>query len=126
MGSYTDQRNHYLDKALELRTSGLSYGLISRILSVPRETIRRWCIKFAAPKEVHQQSGMKRKEHSNTDSMDIGHESPKDIQALESELKKLRAALTEAEIKTEAYEELIKVAESKFGIRIRKKAGAKQ
>ena len=58
--------------------------------------------------------------------MDIGHESPKDIQALESELKKLRAALTEAEIKTEAYEELIKVAESKFGIRIRKKAGAKQ
>jgi hypothetical protein len=38
----------------------------------------------------------------------------------------LREQLEKAEIKAEAYEELIKVAESKFKISIRKKAGAKQ
>ena len=126
MKSYTEQRNHYLDKALELRSSGLSYGRISKILSVPGETIRRWCIKFAEPKAGSQQSGMKREVNSEPESTDGTQEAPKDIQALEAEVERLRSALSEAEIKAEAYEELINVAESKFGIRIRKKAGAKQ
>ena len=39
---------------------------------------------------------------------------------------RLRKELTKAEIKAEAYDELINVAESKFGIQIRKKAGAKR
>ena len=47
------------------------------------------------------------------------------IQELQAELKELRAQLTKAEIKAEAYEELINVAEAKFKIPIRKKAGAK-
>lgn len=51
---------------------------------------------------------------------------PKTIQELQSELKKLRAQLNMAEIKAEAYDELINVAEAKFNIQIRKKAGAKQ
>ena len=45
---------------------------------------------------------------------------------LQSELKKLQAQLNKAEIKAEAYDELINVAEAKFNIQIRKKAGAKQ
>ncbi|MBP5517209.1 MAG: hypothetical protein J6X91_00885 [Bacteroidales bacterium] len=47
------------------------------------------------------------------------------IQELQAELKELRAQLTKAEIKAEAYEELINVAEAKFKIPIRKKTGAK-
>lgn len=43
------------------------------------------------------------------------------VQALQAELKKLRAELLNAEIKAEAYDELINVAEAKFGIQIRKK-----
>lgn len=50
----------------------------------------------------------------------------KEVKELQSELKRLREELTKSEIKAEAYAELIKVAESKFGIQIRKKAGAKQ
>lgn len=49
-----------------------------------------------------------------------------EILALQSELKRLRAELTRSEIRAEAYEELIRVAESKFGIEIRKKAVDKQ
>ena len=51
---------------------------------------------------------------------------PQDVQALQAELKRLRAELLNAQIKSEAYDELINVAEAKFGIQIRKKAGAKQ
>ena len=51
---------------------------------------------------------------------------PTDVQELQAELKRLRAQLTKAEIKAEAYDELINVAEAKFNIQIRKKAGAKQ
>ena len=52
--------------------------------------------------------------------------SSNDVQSLQEELQRLRAELLNAEIKAEAYNELINVAEAKFGIQIRKKAGAKQ
>ncbi|MBQ6283731.1 MAG: hypothetical protein IJS20_09070 [Bacteroidales bacterium] len=51
---------------------------------------------------------------------------PEDVQSLQEEVLRLRAQLEKAEIKAEAYEELINVAETKFRIPIRKKAGAKQ
>ena len=51
---------------------------------------------------------------------------PEDVIALQKEIKDLRAQLTKAEIKAEAFDELINVAEAQFGIQIRKKAGAKQ
>ena len=53
-------------------------------------------------------------------------ELPKTVLELQSELKRLRAQLKKAEIKAEAYDELINVAEAEFNIPIRKKAGAKQ
>ena len=55
-----------------------------------------------------------------------GDEQPQTIQALQDELKRLREQLREAEIKAEAYDELINIAEAKFNIPIRKKAGAKR
>ena len=48
------------------------------------------------------------------------------MQDLQARIKELEAQLLKAEIKAEAYEELINVAEAKFRIQIRKKAGAKQ
>ena len=55
-------------------------------------------------------------------------EQPQDAAAreLQKRIKELEKKLLEAEIKAEAYDELIKVAEAKFRIPIRKKAGAKQ
>ena len=48
------------------------------------------------------------------------------VQDLQARIKELEAQLLMAEIKAEAYDELINVAEAKFKIQIRKKAGAKQ
>ncbi len=49
-----------------------------------------------------------------------------DVKDLEKRVKELEAKLLKAEIKAEAYDEMINVAEAKFNIPIRKKAGAKQ
>jgi transposase len=126
MSSYVLQRELNLEKALELRSSGLSYGRISKIISVPEETIRRWCIKFASSSKNALPHPMKKKEQIDEQISEVNQSLPQDVLALQAELKKLRAELLNAEIKAEAYDELINVAESKFGIQIRKKAGAKQ
>ena len=49
-----------------------------------------------------------------------------EIARLQARVKELEAQLLRAEIKAEAYDEMINVAEAKFRIPIRKKAGAKQ
>ena len=126
MSSYVLQRELYLEKALDLRSSGLSYGRISKIISVPEETIRRWCIKFAASNKNTQELPMDKKVQVDEQTTKQEQSLPKDVQALQAELKRLRAELLDAQIKSEAYDELINVAEAKFGIQIRKKAGAKQ
>ena len=48
------------------------------------------------------------------------------VKQLRAEKKELEKRLKQAEIKAEAYEEMINVAEAMFKIPIRKKAGAKQ
>ena len=126
MGSYILQRELYLEKALELRASGLSYGRISKIISVPKETVRKWCINFAPSNKSALQYSMKNKVQGDDHTSEKDQAHPQDVQALQEELKRLRAELLNAQIKSEAYDELINVAEAKFGIQIRKKAGAKQ
>ena len=64
----------------------------------------------------------------------VNPESPRNVEArsndelesLRRRIKELESQLLQSEIKAEAYDEMIRVAESKFGIPIRKKAGAKQ
>ena len=46
--------------------------------------------------------------------------------ALKKRVKELEARLLQAEIKTGAYDEMIKIAEARYRIPIRKKTGAKQ
>ena len=120
------QRELYHDRAIELRSSGLSYHRISKIIPVPLETLRQWCIKFAASNKSTQELPMDKKVQVDEQTSKQEQSLPEDVQALQAELKRLRAELLNAQIKSEAYDELINVAEAKFGIQIRKKAGAKQ
>ena len=126
MGSYILQRELYYDRAIELRSSGLSYRRISKIISVPKETVRKWCINFAPSNKSALQYSMEKKVQVDVLPSENDMSLPQDVQALQAELKKIRAELLNAQIKSEAYDELINVAEAKFGIQIRKKAGAKQ
>ena len=98
------------------------------IPEVDPSTIRRWIANFVV--ENPQVASMKRAKPVRTAPVQTpevqSEDLPTDVQELQAELKKLRAQLTKAEIKAEAYDELINVAEAKFNIQIRKKAGAKQ
>lgn len=50
----------------------------------------------------------------------------KEVEELHKRVKELEAQLLQAEIKADFYDEMINVAEAKFNLPIRKKAGAKQ
>ena len=101
---------------------------ICKVLPISRAILYKWIAIFV--EQNPQVASMKRvKEAKNAPkpSLEVQEEElPKTVLELQSEIKKLRAQLTKAEIKAEAYDELINVAEAKFNIQIRKKAGAKQ
>jgi transposase-like protein len=129
----TKKRDLYYDRVIELYLkTGYGKKRLSRLFpDVGQKTISRWIANFVA--DNPQVASMKRAKATRKapvptpPAQEIQSEDlPTDVQELQAELKKLRAQLTKAEIKAEAYDELINVAEAKFNIPIRKKAGAKQ
>ena len=51
---------------------------------------------------------------------------PDDVDSLQAKIKELGAQLKKESIRADFYDEMINVAEAKFNIPIRKKAGTKQ
>ncbi len=102
------------DYAMELRESGMPITHICKKLDVSRSTLYRWMTIFA------EDTSKRPIIMQNTDS---STPIPQDAQARIAELEeKLRMA----ELARDAYDEMINVAEAKFNIPIRKKAGAKR
>ena len=122
MGHYIEQRNRCLQPALEMYRQGYSYARISRILSVSKETIRKWCIKFATGTSTINQ--MKNIMAASEPAQE--KEKDADYKALEQRIKELEAQLEKESIRADFYDEMINVAEAKFNIPIRKKTGTKQ
>lgn len=132
-------------KAVQMHMeSGYTLECISKIFGSSKSTIWRWINNFAeenakekkSMNESHPQSdapndtlavvSLSKKEDnelsSDTDtiSMVVAQSSA------EEELVRLRQLLQKEKLRADAYEEMIDVAESRFNIAIRKKAGAKQ
>ena len=126
----TRKRDLYYDRVIELYLqTGFGKKRLSRLIpEVDPSTIRRWIANFVAENpQVASMKRVKAVKKAPAQSPEVQQEDlPRDVQELQAELKKLRAQLNKAEIKAEAYDELINVAEAKFNIQIRKKAGAKQ
>ena len=126
----TKKRDLYYDRVIDLYLqTGYGRKRLSKLIpEVGQKTIMRWIANFVA--ENPQVASMKRAKPTREAPVpkpEVSVEDlPTDVQELQAELKRLRAQLTKAEIKAEAYDELINVAEAKFNIPIRKKAGAKQ
>lgn len=105
---------------------GMSATSIATIFSIGpeevEEKIRNFTEQFSNRDYMHNVinalASMKMK---NNGQENLGPaESDKD-----REIADLRRRLTEAEIRAEAYEEMVRLAEAAYGIRIRKKSGAK-
>ncbi len=120
----TDKRLKYYDKVIEIyKQTGYSAYRIAKMALVPvgRHSIERWIANFVAEKEESPYIVMQ-KPQVTVSSQDTST----DVQELQRRIKELEAQLLQAEIKAEFYDEMINVAEAKFKIPIRKKAGAKQ
>ena len=124
MKSYIEQKNRYLRKVLERYHEGFNCYSISKIYPVHPETIRRWCIKFA---EYPIDQLPMEKEPSTDKTAEKKKTVPlSEYEDLESRVKELEAKLKRESMRADFYDEMINVAEAKFYIPIRKKAGTKQ
>ena len=126
---FSSKRDLYYEKAMKLYfKDGLRVTQISRALPLSRAILYKWIAIFAEQNpQMASMKGVKQIKKVSKPSPEVqAEELPKTVMELQAELKRLRAQLKKTEIKAEAYDELINVAEAKFNIPIRKKAGAKQ
>lgn len=113
------------ERAKKLYESGFTATSISRHLSAPRKTVFEWIAIFA-PVDQEQDMSIKTPSPQQVPQPKDEKEKDRRIAELELALKEAQVARDRAELARDAYDELINVAEAKFGIPIRKKAGAKQ
>ena len=116
---FSSKRDLCYEKAMKLYfQEGMRVTQISRALPISRAILYKWIAIFAEqnPQMASMKGVKKVKKVSKPSPEAQAEELPKTVMELQAELKKLRAQLTKAEIKAEAYDELINVAEAKFNI----------
>ncbi len=112
------RKSKYYDEVIRLRQEEkLRVCEIAHKLSLKRCTVSFWLRTFA---EETVKESMKRDLQKASESLPTG------VQELQKEVLELRKQLAEEKLRADAYDEMINVAEGKFNIKIRKKAGAKQ
>jgi transposase len=120
----TRKQKLYFEEVIKLHLEkGYGEDRISRILPVGHSTVSRWIGIFAAENDVKSVQMRKKKSQKEPSSSDT---QPTDVQSLQSELIRLQSQLKEAQLRADAFDEMINVAETKFKISIRKKVGAKR
>lgn len=125
MKSYKKLRENYHSKVLELSSSGMSVKEISSLFPLSQSTVYHW-IRIFADENAQEAYPMDEKSAKMRGCSPNMSATEADVESLRARIRELESALTKAEIKAEAYDEMINVAESKFHIQIRKKAGAKR
>ena len=114
----------YYEEVIRLHEEkGYGAHKIAEILPVGHSTVWRWIRKFAAGNKVKTEAMASTKKAKAAAS---GEGSSEEVQSLKAELSALRERLRRAEMRADLYEEIITVAEKRFKVEIRKKAGAKQ
>ena len=120
---HTAKQLKYFDEVIRLHyEEGYGEDRISQLLPIGHTTASRWIAIFAKEKgKISGANDMRKPQETASSSQEKD-----EIAKLQARVKELEAQLLRAEIKAEAYDEMINVAEAKFRIPIRKKAGAKQ
>lgn len=130
----TEKQKLYFKEAMRLHfEEGYGTERIEKVLPVGHTTVGRWIAIFAREKglilsEEAEMRETQKKPAKMAESQDEARMESEatDVKAPEAEIKELKAKLLKAEVKAEAYDYMITLAEQKFGIQIRKKSGAKQ
>ena len=116
----TEKKLKYYDQVIEIyKRTGYSGYRIAKLNLVPleRSTIERWIANFVSKDgRVKPQTVMQSNQETNKEELD----------ALKKKVAELEGQLKYQEMRADAYDTMIDIAEKKFNIPIRKKAGAKQ
>lgn len=104
---------------------GLGYRRISKLIPVAVTTLARWCDTFAKENGITMEKKVPGKKSPAPLEPDIAGVAD-DVAFLKAEVSRLRKALKQEQLRADAFDAMIDVAEAKFNISIRKKAGAKQ
>ncbi len=129
------QKNKYFHQVLRMHyLEDICINRISKIIPVNATTITRWITKFARENDIIDFRQMNKKDKRMTmasvqqylDDQAAKNPTPEAYKALQDEVVRLQEELRKAELGRDAYDEMINVAEKRFNIPIRKKAGAKQ
>ena len=121
---YNEQRRLYYDKVMDLYfNQGLGYVKISRLVPVSRSGIAKWIVNFIA-KNGNQYPPIMKEERPKPITQSSSEVS--DNELLQDKIARLESQLRKEKLRADAYDKMIDIAEKKFNIPIRKKAGAKQ
>jgi len=124
MDLHTQKQKQYFDRVIKLHyEKGYGEDRISRILPIGHATVSRWIAIFAAEKDSKSVPMQKKKPPRKLTGAEP---QATDIQALQREVVRLQVQVRHEQLRAEAFNEMINVAESKFNISIRKKVGAKR
>lgn len=107
----------------------MSYRAISSKIGVSKTQVHKWLCTFAMERPIkHETMGKKnlRKFRPSESEPPSNASEREEIARLKSELAKANKELAYQKLRADFYDEMINVAEGKFNISIRKKAGAKQ
>ena len=123
----TELQKRYFDEVIRLHYDEcMGEDKISRILPIGHTTASRWIAIFAEENNISRIVRMKK---NNKKPSEIASESTSvstNEQALNAKIRRLEKEVLQAQIKAEALDEMINVAEAKFNVPIREKAGAKR
>jgi len=118
-GYFFAKRQKYYDKVIDLYQKGYGSRIISKSVPVCRQTIVNWIATFASENSLT--AAQMKSVKPQSPAQDV-----KDVKGLQKRIKELEAQLKQESLRADFYDEMIKVAESKFNIPIRKKTGAKR
>lgn len=118
------KREKYYDDVIRLYfDENKSSVEISKIFSISPNTVMNWIRIFASERSLNIDSIMAKNKLNISKDSALDN---KEIYRLCQELAKVKKELQREKLRADFYDEMINVAESKFNISIRKKAGAKQ
>ena len=121
---HTEKQLRYFDEVIRLHyQEGMGEEKISRIIPVGHSTVSRWIAIFARENKIS--TALMRKKPRNPNQPSPARD-PQDVESLQSRIRELEAQLRHESLRADFYDEMINVAEAKFNIPIRKKAGAKR
>ena len=115
---HTKRRDQYYDKVISIyQETGYGRKRIAKMVPVGEKTIARWIANFVTENgTVTPQTVMPSNQENHNE----------ELEALQKEVADLKKQLKYQEMRADAYDTMIDIAEKKLNIPIRKKAGAKQ